>query len=88
MKHMQEIILWNDATVELPDKSGIYLVITANGRVTELVYSAVHKLWNADDYEDETALAEYAIPVLFWAYLPELWFDVQEMLDTDPSDDD
>lgn len=56
---------------ELPARSGEYICIMPEGRMTTLMYSDRHKLFNAaDSYSSELA-EEYAITsVQYWALRP------------------
>ena len=65
---MQDIICWNRAEI-LPEKSGEYLAITANGTLMVLPFSVRHSGWNLEDDDDSR---DYEMQVRFWAELPEL----------------
>ena len=58
-----------DAKEELPKRSGEYLCLVGTFW-TILPYSTKHKRFNA--YNDDTR-PKYAMDVLFWAELPELY---------------
>lgn len=58
-----------DAKEELPKRSGEYLCLVDTYWAT-LPYSTKHKRFNV--YNDDTG-PKYAIDVLFWAELPELY---------------
>ena len=59
-----------DAKEELPKRSGEYLCFIGGTYWTNLPYSTRHKRFNAYNRD---ASAKYAMEVLFWAELPELY---------------
>lgn len=60
-------ISWISVKEALPEKSGKYMVVTCAGWVTTLGYSAVHKAFNVNDYEE---VPDTAIDVAYWAWMP------------------
>lgn len=60
-------LAFRDASCELPEKSGQYIVL-ACGFMTFVQYSNKHKKFNCrDEYED----ANLAIDIVYWAEVPE-----------------
>lgn len=63
-------IEWHNPAVELPEKSGIYLVYYGAG-IQAMSYSKKHKLFNVCDWETEAEAKEYAVDCKYWAEFPE-----------------
>ena len=67
---MTMTIEWHDAKKELPEKSGKYLVNYIGGETMTVNYSAVHKKFNAYDYDKAEQAEFFEIKVKWWAELP------------------
>ena len=67
---MTTTIVWHDATKELPENTGTYLVITRANFVMTIDYSAKHKLFNCQDWDTEQGALETTFPPKYWAILP------------------
>ena len=53
----------------LPENSGRYLTINANGTlITTLPFSSKHQAFNAHDDDED---AEYVISISYWAEIPD-----------------
>lgn len=63
----ERVIRFTLCSERLPEKSGIYLCIPESGGFTDMVYSSVHKAFNAVDWQKTP---EHAIQVKAWAEIP------------------
>lgn len=58
----------HDTSVELPEKSGEYLVFAESNWVTRAPFSTKWQKFNVSDFDDSD---ETAIGVFFWSEFPE-----------------
>ena len=56
-------------TLRKPTKSGYYICVMYNGRITTLEYSARHNAFNADDQHDEAPYLIEDKHILAWTPL-------------------
>lgn len=69
--HMKITLEFKNANLELPKESGEYLCYI-DGEWIVLMYSTIHKLFNAYDSWDRKDAKGNSIQVTYWAELPKL----------------
>lgn len=64
-------VVWHETAVELPEKSGYYVVMTKISETTiqpyAIEYSARHKAFNANDLLLSAPYAMRADKIIYWA---------------------
>lgn len=63
-------IKWYKFSDWMPPKSGMYLVVTRAGSITDLSYSLEYNMFNVS-----TGKLETAIEVVYWANIPNELYD-------------
>ena len=63
---------WYSTGKKLPETSGRYLVRTMTGDVKTLEFSAVHQVFNSNDWATDEEAADTAIECDWWTEVPNL----------------
>lgn len=72
---------WISVKERLPEKSGMYFVIALDNWITTMDYSAKHKTFNANDWNDDKFIHDNEIHCKYWMPIPKLPEDCEDKYD-------